>query len=385
MFALRIQILILLIVFTSVSPAMAEADNSPGMGKIVTVPSGTVIDKDFFALGEIVEISGKVNGDVYAAGKHVRVTGTITGDLLAVAEILSISGTVSQDARIAGQQITVTGHIGKNVTAGAENLEFTNSATVKGSILAGAVDVIISSSVGRDVRVGATSLTITGKVNGNVSAFAENTVLTTGSSVQGDLTYWSEKEASIDEMATVEGKIKRILPSPPHTEEDKEKPRFLSGSYLLIKALSFLTLLVIGILIMHFFPNFNEAVITKMRERPGASLGIGFVTLIITPVVGFILFFTIIGIPFALLLLLSYPLSIYLVRIFAAHWFGSSLFGRKMSEKWAFALGLLLFFSVTVIPYIGWLANITAVLFGLGASIMTKKDIYYSARDKKII
>ena len=53
--------------------------------KISSVPAGEVINRDYFAYGESVEISGTVNGDVYAVGGQVLVDGTINGDLLAAA------------------------------------------------------------------------------------------------------------------------------------------------------------------------------------------------------------------------------------------------------------------------------------------------------------
>jgi cytoskeletal protein CcmA (bactofilin family) len=365
------------------------ASGSPGVGEVVTVPSGKVIHRDFFALAEVVEISGTVNGDVYAAGKLVRVSGRINGDLLAAAETLSISGTVAQDARVAARQVTVTGRIGKNITVGGRNVEITDSAAVGGGVLAGAVDVVLSAPVGKDVKVAATNLTVSGRIGGDVDAAAKFTILTSGAYIGGDLTYWSEREALLEEGASVNGTVKRIMPSrAPAGAPVEEKPRYLSGSRLLMKALSFVTVLVVGLLLLRFFPNFNHAVVTKLRERPWASIGIGFIALIMIPVIGIMLIFTIIGIPFALFLMVSYPLSIYLVRIFAVYWLGTVMFARrggKTGEGWVFSLGLLVFFAATLVPYAGGLVNLAAVLFGLGAAIMTKRELYYKARESNII
>ena len=37
-------------------------------GRQVTVPASQVVDGDYFALGQMVEISGTINGDLYASG-----------------------------------------------------------------------------------------------------------------------------------------------------------------------------------------------------------------------------------------------------------------------------------------------------------------------------
>lgn len=42
-----------------------EHDEKASSRKLVTVPAGQVIDNDFFAFGEVVEISGTINGDFY--------------------------------------------------------------------------------------------------------------------------------------------------------------------------------------------------------------------------------------------------------------------------------------------------------------------------------
>src|SRR3990170_1191544 len=101
-------------------------------GELVTLPAGETVNRDFFAFGERVEISGTVNGDVYAGGGIVIVDGKVNGDLLAGGGTLTISGSVSQDARVGGGQITITGKVGRNLTIGGGNVELTDPAAKVG-------------------------------------------------------------------------------------------------------------------------------------------------------------------------------------------------------------------------------------------------------------
>src|SRR5262245_39250872 len=104
--SLLISLLIAMPSDTGAEEQDQRMENGP-LRKHVIVPAGQVINRDYFAFGEIVEISGTVNGDVYAAGAHVAVDGTVNGDLLAAGGTVAISGTVARDARVAGGQVTI--------------------------------------------------------------------------------------------------------------------------------------------------------------------------------------------------------------------------------------------------------------------------------------
>jgi hypothetical protein len=47
------------------------------------LPASQVAAADYFAFGELVEISGTVNGDLYALGGAVFIDGRINGDVIA--------------------------------------------------------------------------------------------------------------------------------------------------------------------------------------------------------------------------------------------------------------------------------------------------------------
>src|SRR5574341_118411 len=173
--------------------------------KFVTVPSGEVINKDYFVFGEKVEISGTVNGDVYAAGGQILIDGTINGDLLAAGGKISISGNISQDVRIVGGQITISGKIGRSVTVSGGNIELTDSALVVGGVVAGGGSILLASPIGREVMIAAGNLTVSNKVDGNLEAFIGSIRLTSKAVINQDLTYWSASPASIDGNAKIAG------------------------------------------------------------------------------------------------------------------------------------------------------------------------------------
>lgn len=170
-----------------VGPVAAQPDNSlePGEHEVTILPAGRVINKDYFAYGERVEISGTVNGDVYAAGGQVLVDGVVNGDLLAAGGTVIISGKISQDARIAGGQVTINGEIARNLTVAGGNINLTNTAVVHGGVVAAGGTVVLAVPVGRDARVAAGNLTVSDTINGDLHAAAGKIRLTSKAAVGG--------------------------------------------------------------------------------------------------------------------------------------------------------------------------------------------------------
>jgi hypothetical protein len=356
--------------------------------EVVTLPAGEVINRDYFAVGEVVEISGIVNGDAYVAGGRVLVDGRINGDLIAAGGKVMISGDISQDARIAGGSIKINGKIGRNLTVGGGNIDLADSASVYGGMAGFGGSISLAGPVGNNVKIAAGNLTVSDEIKGDLEAAVGELRLTSRAAVKGDLAYWSDREASIDERAEIGGEIR-------HEKTFKElKPSkekifgVITGFALLLKIISFVSTLAVGLLLIRLFPNFNTAAVSQLRGRPWASLGIGLVFLVVVPVIVLLLLATLAGIHLALVVLALYLVSLYLSRIFVILWVGTALFrslGKEMPSGWSFLTGLIIYFALTFIPVLGVVLAVLVLLFGLGAAVLTERDIYLAAREKAII
>jgi len=322
--------------------AQKEKQENFKQGELVTLPAGETINRDFFAFGERVEISGTVNGDVYTAGGIVIVDGKINGDLLAAGGTLTISGDVSQDVRAAGGQVTISGKIGRNLTVGGGNVDITDSAKIGGSLVAGAGNINIAAPIVKDARLGGGNVTLSSSVGGNLDASVGSLRITSKASVDGNLTYWSTEDASIDPAASISGEvvkhfIDQVKPSPAKTLG------ILAGINIFLTLISAISTLVLGLLLIKLFPGYTQSVVNKLRKRPWASLGFGFLGVIVIPVVFVLLLITVVGIPLALILAGSYLITLFIVRIFAMRLIGQLIFERfnwKKNAYTSFVLGL---------------------------------------------
>ena len=388
-------IILLLSIFTFVllSVGIVSAQENKAVKKIVTLEADQVIDKDYFAAAEEVKIYGTVNGDVYAVGGKVLVEGTINGSLLVAAGEIEISGTVSENVRVAGGQVMISGEIGRSLTVGAGNVEITDSAKIGRTLVAGAGNIELSGPVEGDMKIGAGNLVISSKVQGNIDTGVGTLKLEPGTEINGDLTYWSDTEAEIDKEATVTGTVVKNQPPTQFSKPDfKETGKVLREIGRTInavtKVIGFLSSLLIGLLLIHFFPKCMEKKTKIITKNIGKTLGVGFAALVLTPIVFILLLFTAIGIPLAFFILFAYFAFLYVSKIIIALWLGLKAFEKigQESKNWqALILGLLIYSFITMLPRVGGLAGFVSLIIGLGAILLGIKDTYTANKKKNII
>jgi len=367
-----------LVVFGAVAFTYAQEETR----KIVS--SEEIIDGDYIAAGETVEISGVVKGDVYVLGGQVLVSGVVEGDLLVLGGTVSISGRVDQNVRVAGWQVILSGEVGRNVTVGAMNVEVTKRADLQGSMVAGAANIILNSPIQKSTRIAGRNLTVTNVLAGDLEAAVENIRLAPGAEIKGDFTYWSNRTASIGENVVIEGEItKKAAQGPGAYVEKVTKPiTELVGPLLWIA--SFLSSLVIGAFLVKLFPDFARKTVLTLRTRRWRSLTSGVTTLLIIPIIFGILIITIVGIPLGFVLLMLSSFILYVARIFVMLWIGmliSEKLNKNISDLGAFAIGLVVYSILVQLPIVGWFISFLAVLFGLGALVQTVKEKYFANRN----
>lgn len=347
--------------------------------KVVTLGSDKTVDEDYFATGDTVEIHGTVNGDLYAAARKVIVEGIINGDVIVTAGTVNISGKVSQDARIAGGKITITGNIRRNVSVAGGYVEILGPAGVGGSILAFGGELILSAPVGGNVKAAAGEMLISDTIDGDVEAAAGKIRLTPEAQINGDLTYSSEEEISLEPGAVISGTVTRKDSSGFFDISAEKMSVVFFGTYIFTALVNFFSTLLIGLILLYLCPEFMKRTVEILREKTLSSAGAGFLAVILTPIIIISLMLTILGIPLALILTGIYIIYLYVSRVFVIHWAGHLVLkksGKESSSGWVFFTGLIVFTVLSVIPVIGGIITFLATVFGLGSLLLSKKEFY---------
>lgn len=366
-----------------IAPVSFAKDSKEETPKRVVVASGETVEKDYFAFGDSAEISGTINGDLYAFAGQVLIDGKVNGDVIAAGGTVTISGQVSQDVRVAGGQVSISGKLGRNLTVGGGNVDLTGESEVSGGVVAGAGNLSLAGSIAKDVYLGAGNVTISNSVGGDINAGTGQLRLTSKAKVGGSITYWSDRDLSLDSNAKVAGTVsKKTFPA--RTQVSTEKVLgVLAGVNLFLKIISFVSILILGFLLLHFFPKFADETVATLKARPLASLGFGLLALILTPIAFVLLLISIVGIPLALILLALYLISLFVVRIFVVYWAGQALLnqgGRQAGRFLTFFLGLVVFTIISFVPIVSGIVAFFVLLFGLGAVLLTLQKNYSSAK-----
>ena len=361
---LLLVLLVPLLMLCTAVPVLAADTRG---GDSVTVASGETVDDDLYIGGNEIIIDGTINGDVWAAGRTITINGSITGSVVLIGQTVTINGEIAHAARIAGNELTVNGSVNGDLLAFGAMLNIGEAARIGGDLVMGAQSVRVSGSVGENIKGGAGELRLAGAVGGDIDLELDTLTIASSAEIDGNLTYLSENEASIESGAAIQGSTSHNIP------EAKEKPG-IAGK-IVNKVLAFIMAFIIGIVIIAITPRKLIAMADAIRHRPLPSLGWGAILLFAVPVAAIIVCFTVIGLPIGLISLALWGIALYLSQIPAALFLGRLIIrpatatGSRGLQIGAFAAGLVIIVILRNIPYLGFIVGLAVFLFGLGSII----------------
>ena len=333
-------------------------------GSDVTVGSGETVNDDIYAGAGTVSIDGTVNGSVIAGGGTITVTGTVTRDLIVGGGTINVSGHIGGSIIAAGGNVTVTGPIAQDLVVTAGRVDVGSAAIIGRDLVVAGGTATISAPIARRVQMTSGSLTLRNRVGGDVRGRVDHLKLD-GAQIGGNLDYTSNNSVEQVNGAHVTGTITR------HTPTDRGGD---AGNGFLGWLRGLIGIFALGLLLIFLFPALSSRAIDTERAQPWASLGIGAGILVITPIVALIVF--VIGILIGgwwlgLLLIPLWILALAIGYAISGFLLGRLIFARLgwggYHDALALLGGLFVLTVVGLIPVIGWLVGLVAIVFGAGA------------------
>jgi cytoskeletal protein CcmA (bactofilin family) len=390
---------LLLTSFFLISTPLARAFTSEDFyvynQRLVTLPANQTVDSDFFAAAEQVEVAGTITGDAYVAAGQIIISGTIDGDLLVLGGQVTITGTVGQNLRILAGQVTVNGTVSGNISVIAGTLDIASTAIIRGNVITGSGNVTLSSPIAGNVKLAAGNATVGNTVAGDLIGGVGRLHLTSSGQVDGNLVYWSQAadRLSLSEEATISGVIEhRPLPGQLERWQNQMDAQALSQGFQemarVLRLIGLLGMILVGFLLIHFFPNYSYRSIQNIENRPLNSMLLGLAALILTPFVGVFLLFSVIGTPLAVLLFIAYGVYLYFAKIIFAYWLGARLLHRLRREAGktvTFMVGAGIYYLLTSFAIVAPITLFVAAIFGLGAMLLNDKQTYLKARRSRLL
>lgn len=352
---------------------------------------------DTYRAGDLLVIEEIVQDDVLAAGRSIIVRGDVGGDVQAAGQSIRIEGNVAGDVRLAGSDVELGGNIGSSAIVFAGSVYVPEGTTISGSLVIFAGSVTVDGTVQGNLHVEGDSIRINGRVLGSTIArgarieangsftgeatlAAESLTLGDRATFASDSRYW-RREGELQPTQrgtgtlTFDSSLQRVKPE----WERKPANAFSAVAGALTLFSLFSAALTIGVLQFVTKTMFTESA-KRLRRSPSASLLWGLLYFIVTPVVALLLFITLIGIPLSLALLFLYLLSLVFAKAITAmvlaRW-AEQQYRKTWHPVGVFFASLGVFAVLKLlmlVPVVGWLLVLLAVLFAFGAFLSVKTE-----------
>jgi len=219
-------------------------------------------------------------------------------------------------------------------------------------------DVRVAGKVDGDVVLASGAATVSGTIDGDLVTFGGQARLLPRAYVSGDVRYGDERPL-VSGDAIVRGDV---------TKEDwGDSIDFLPflGAFVFWLAVG-ISMAILGVLLLLIAPRAANALYARSRERVGPVIAIGFAIGICLPLAAGIALVTLVGIPLAFVIgfaMLPLAAVAYVVACYAL---GRRVVGEPHSQFWAFLAGLAILRVAALVPFLGFLVGLAAVVFGLG-------------------
>ena len=368
------------------------------------------VNDDAYYFGNNVTLTGSINGDFITAAGQININGSIANDLIAAGGQIDVNGSINDDIRVAGGVITINGNVGGDAIIAGGQVNITKNAVINGDLIVTGGKIAIEGTVKGKVNANAGQVDFAGKSEKDVTINADDVTIQSSAVINGNLNYTSENQAKIVNGSKINGKTNWTK-----IEPKKTNPRLsakigggtlgiFAATWIGSKIFKFINMFVLGILLIlaipKVFKNFNE----RMRKSFGICTGAGAIGLFGVPmaifilgIIGILLLFTIIGssvgvsiIIINILIIILYAVLVYFSTIFLSFFVGSLIFAKSNINLnkygWKvliYLIGLAIVLIITAIPFIGWIANLAVILFGLGGILMVIWDWLLSFKKAK--
>ncbi len=325
---------------------------------------------DTFIAGDSARLSAAVKGDLIAAGGELLLAGPVEGDQIAFGGKLRFDGAVRQDLYAGGGQVALEGSVARNARLAGGDVSIGPRARVAGNASLAGGEVKMLGAIGGYLQAAGGRVLIDGRVDGDVEAAGGALELGPNARVGGRLRYRGGAPLVQQPGAQVLGGIERL-----EMPVRERAPRAGGPVAFGVWTLGLMTTAAVMVLAL---PGYFGRVAQAARTRFGWSVLAGFLALAAVPLAVLILLMTVIGVPLALLGLLGYFVLLLLGYVAAGIALGDAALARWGAARaaqrgWralAAALGVLAIGLVALLPWLGGLLALLALVTGMGALLL---------------
>lgn len=351
------------------------------IGLLLAAPAASAQDdiaefrfgSDLFLAGNAPVSSGSGIDDLFMAGETVRLGTEITGNAHMAGRILEIGATVGGDAYVAGMELNINAEIAGDATLAGYQIRLRQP--VGGDLRAAASEVTVDAPVAGYALLSGDRVTLNAPVSGDVSIASTSPVFGADARIAGSLTLY-EKEIGTTQVPEAVIPAERISRKEIETASADGMPRVFSWKWAIwsfVKGV--LVFAVAAALIAAVVPERLAALRKQILAAPFRSLWFGFLaqSAVIGAVV--LLAITIIGLALAPVVIalaviggfIGYVIAAYAIGVGLLQAIGKPIPASLGQRALAGGAGALIAALIALVPFVGRLFVLAAVLAGVGA------------------
>ncbi len=347
---------------------------------------------DIWRAGASVTVNAKGETDVWAAGASVTVRGEAAQDIWAAGAIVDIDARAGADIWAAGSRVTIAGRVGEALNAtgaevdiaarvaggsriGGARVTFAPEAVLNGPVRSAAALIDFRARSGAHVSLSGAEVAFNGQTTGDVIIRAQTVRIGEQAEIGGNLEIYSDARPDIARQARIGGRLVTLGLEDADWPESDGFPAILAA--VIAPVIFAISAFILGLIAIWLARGAVEQTIDTFMERPGGSLLRGILTLLALFIGAGVLVALFIGLPLGVAALFTAPVLIIAGLASAGMSVGEWIANRAGEPTSAggrvglMALGVLVLALVGLIPVLGAVLVLLAVLMGLGAAVIT--------------
>lgn len=337
-------------------------------------------DDTFFAGAQLSQAVDTV-GDTFMAARSIKLTGATQGDLHVSGIDVSISADAAKDLYALGGTVVIRGAIAEDLTAAGFSLRTESSSQTQGNARLMGNSITIEGPVEGALSVMGRDVILNAAIKGDARILAQTLSFGPDAIVSGTLTYSTEDKMTVPDRVAAAERVEFEKVSGGRVWEEWQEvgkdmpalPNFVSLMSGFV--ISLLFFLVLGALMLGFMPKRLSKMRKSIAAAPGQTLLLGVIGLSMLFGMVPISALTIVGLPFVPIVLLAivvfwilgYALGAYSVAMRLWDGLGGAPEPSKIARLLILAAAIVFVALLNFIPFVGWVANYTLVLLGIGA------------------
>jgi len=363
----------LMLAMAALAPSAAQAGDIWRAGASVSVNAEG--EPDVWAAGASVTVRGQVAQDIWAAGAIVDINANAGTDVWAAGSRVSVAGRIGEALNVTGAEVDITARVGGRARVAGAQVSVSPDALLNGDLRAAGALITFLGRSGADVSLSGAEVTFDGHTTGDVIIRAQEVRIGEAASIGGDLEIYSDQKPDIARQAQIGGRLVSLGLEDADWPDGEGFPGLLM---VLVAPLIFaVSAFILGLLAVWLARGAVEQTIDTFVERPGGSLVRGIITLLALLLGAALMAAAVVGLPLGVALLFTVPVLMLSGLASAALSLGEWIANRAGEPRSAggriglLALGMAALTLAGLIPVLGAVLVLLAILIGLGAVVIT--------------